>query len=654
MCYFAENRKAPARRPSCKPKRPIMIAMRKPRAGISRTEVLVVVVLLVIVGGLVGPWVLGSRESARQTACKDRMATLISGLIEYEKTQGRLPVAADWDTSALHSLALHESSRWDLFVGRNWAIELLPFIGRESLFETFDADTPICSDENRSLRETSLAEMTCPADEFNRPDNPFVFEPAEGLAYHFARGNFAINGGTQSYFTNEGSTKTPTGDHGHVEIDVDERTFRYWGNGIAGFNTSFGSDDFRNASSSLVALNEIRAGIDTIDIRGCWALGHIAGSVTWGHGINGDAYCPNNNWARSDDIQYGGRLNEKFGPEMLIELGMPCVSYIDKNQNAASRSSHEGGVNTAFLDGSVRFVSEQIDPALWHCLHSRETPPDAFHQDIAELVDWPGSSEEAPAPVPANLEPTADELTNSVGMAFVCIPAGQFTMGIPDIGNNRDTPPETPAHPVKITQSYLLGTTEVTREQFAAVRGELGPFEDPDDEAEPNMPIVDVTWHEAAKFCERLSALPAEKAAGRSYRLPTEAEWEYACRETTSEPYTWRPHRSEADDSGETAGMTPPLPLTAVANYPPNALGLHDMRGNAWEWCGDWFDRDYYGRARLEDPAGPATGYAKVVRGSDWIYVGEGCFINYPILPPWKSSPFVGFRVVCVQAEQDE
>ena len=624
-----------------------------PRGGLSRIEVLVILMLLLVVGVVVGPWVLGSRESARRTACEERMAGLAAGLIEYERTQGRLPTAAAWDTTALHSLALHESSRWDLFVGPNWAVELLPYIGRESLFETFDADAPICADANRSLRETTLAEMTCPADEYNRPENHFLFDPTEDLAYHFARGNFAINGGTQSYFTNEGSTKTPTGDHGHVEIDVEERTFRYWGNGIAGFNKSFDADDFANASSSLIALNEIRAGIDTIDIRGCWALGHIAGSVTWGHGINGDAYCPNNNWARSDDIQGGGQLNEKFGPETLIELGMPCVSYIDKNQNAASRSSHEDGVNTAFLDGSVRLVSEQIDPALWHCLHSRETPPDAFHQDIAELVDWPGSSEEALVPVHTTTEDTTDELTNSIGMQFVHIPAGEFTMAIPDVGNNRDTPPETPAHPVKITHGYLLGSTEVTREHYAQVMEELDS-PNASNEIEPDQPIVNVTWHEAVKFCQQLSVLPDEKAAGRSYRLPTEAEWEYACRETKSKPYEWNPSRYENNQTGHAAGMSPPLSLTSVASYPPNALGLYDMRGNAWEWCADWFDRDYYTRAPVENPAGPAVGYAKVVRGSDWIYIGEACFINYPILPPWKSSPNIGFRVVCVQTPPEK
>ena len=84
-----------------------------------------------------------------------------------------------------------------------------------------------------------------------------------------------------------------------------------------------------------------------------------------------------------------------------------------------------------------------------------------------------------------------------------------------------------------------------------------------------------------------------------------------------------------------------------VGSYPANAFGLCDMRGNVWEWCDDWFDRDYYARSPVEDPLGPADGYVKVVRGGDWKFVGEQCLIDYPVAAPWASNRFVGFRVVC-------
>lgn len=617
------------------------------RSGFSRIEVVIVIGLFLILITLAVPWALNARERSQLSICRLRMGNLAKAMVEYENVHRRLPAAATWDTSALRSLALHESNRWDLFIGKNWAIDLLPYIGRSDLFNEFDEKFPVSSDQNQVIRESLLEEMTCPTDEFHRANNKFRFEPIGSLDFEFSRGNYAINGGTHSFYTNAGSTKTPTGDHAHIRMDGEQRQFQYWGNGVAGFNKSFRSDDFANGKSTLVAFNEVRAGIDPIDIRGCWALGHIAASVTWGHGINGDAYCPNNPWARSDDIQGCGELNEKHGPEKLIELGMPCVSYIDKNQNSTSRSSHDGGVNTAFLDGSVRFISNDIDPTLWHYLHSREIPEDRFFDETSELITWRESSKEASPPILSEKPTELNQLSNSIGMQFVRISAGEFTMGVPDLGNNVDTPPETPEHQVRISQDYFLGTTEVTVEQYHAVlRAKEASSEDPP--SHPKMPVIDVTWEEAKEFCERLSARPSEKSEGRIYRIPTEAEWEYACRETSSKPYLWKYNRRTNDHSGDAAGINPPLPLTSVATHPANSLGLHDMRGNAWEWCSDWFDRDYYARSPIENPAGPQKGFAKVVRGSDWIYIGEGCFINYPILPPWKSSPFIGFRVVCV------
>ncbi|HWL10385.1 MAG TPA: SUMF1/EgtB/PvdO family nonheme iron enzyme [Planctomicrobium sp.] len=616
------------------------------RSGLSRLEVTVGLLVAILLIGLAAPWVLHAREVSRRHQCTVRMARLAQALTAYEQEQGTFPAAAHWDTSALNTLALQESTRWDQFIGKNWAIELAPYLGHADLLMNYDDSQPICSEQNRPIREARVDAWICPVDEFNRDDNRFQFEPISDQVLEFARGNYALNGGTHAFHTSAGSTKTPTGDRAHLRIDGERREFEYWGNGIAGFNKAFGQNDFINGRSTLIAFNEIRAGIDPIDIRGCWALGHIAGSVTWGHGINGDAFGPNNPWARSDDIQGGGALNEKYGPDKLIELGMPCVSYIDKNQNAASRSRHVGGVNAAFLDGSVRFVSDKIDPSVWHYLHSRETPSKEFHQQANQLVYWPGSFQEAPPPF-RGVAVQESTLTNSLGMAFVKISAGEFQMGVPDRGNDRDTPPETPPHPVRITFDYFLGTTEVTQGQFQRVMPPDEPASN-DPASAQNKPAVNVTWYDAQTFCERLSALPEEKAAGRTYRLPTEAEWEYACRARTSEPYLWNSQRSVSDASGETAGISPALPLTTVASYPSNSLGLFDMRGNAWEWCSDWFDRDYYQRSRHDDPNGPLDGYAKVIRGGDWIYVGEGCFINYPILAPWKSSPFIGFRVVCV------
>jgi prepilin-type processing-associated H-X9-DG protein len=613
-------------------------------------EVLIVVAVVILLGVLLVPWVSHLRDQARKQTCADRMGAIVKAMHGYHDQNDRLPAAGTWDTSVFRSLALHENRRWDLFIRENWAIELLPYLGQAEIYDLYDSEVPIGDAANAVLRESAVLEYTCPVDTWNTSENPYAYQPTDEKLVTFARGNFAINGGTNSFHTHAGSTSTPTGDHAHLEMNLEIQEFSLWGNGISGFNKSFRLDDFQNGQSTLAAVNEIRAGIDPIDIRGSWALGHIAASVTWGHGVNGDDYGPNNPWARSDDIQDCGLLNEKHGPEKLIELGMPCVSYVDKNQNATSRSLHEGGVNAAFLDGSVRFVSNAVDPSLWHVMHSRETPAGVFAPENHALASWTGSDEEADAPAasvkPDELEP---KVINSLGMEFALIPAGEFTMGVPDKGNDIDTPPETPAHQVRLSSPYYLGVTEVTREQYEQVMGDVPQTAQED--LSPAAPVINVTWQQANEFCERLSLLSDETQEGRHYRLPTEAEWEYASREGQSRAHPWRSVSSSENATGDSAGLKPSLPLTDVASYQPNAFGLYDMRGNAWEWTADWFDRDYYGRSRVDDPAGPKEGYLKVVRGSDWIYCGEGCFINYPILAPWKSSPFIGFRVVCVLKE---
>ncbi len=240
-------------------------------------------------------------------------------------------------------------------------------------------------------------------------------------------------------------------------------------------------------------------------------------------------------------------------------------------------------------------------------------------------------------------------IVNSIGMKFAKVPAGKFQMGIPDLGNNINPPSEVPEHQIHITQDYFLSMHEVTEQQYNIIMRTAEETEEKKD-----FPIANLTWFQTQSFCEALSDLPTEKKAGRRYRLPTEAEWEYACRDGKSAPYRWHSRRLATDLTGEAGGIAPPLPLQPVGSFPPNKLGLFDMRGNIWEWTADWYDRDYYTRSSTKDPQGPANGYIKVVRGTDWRFTGERCRIDYPMLPPWKSSPMVGFRIVCELIEKHE
>ncbi|HTN03604.1 MAG TPA: SUMF1/EgtB/PvdO family nonheme iron enzyme, partial [Planctomycetaceae bacterium] len=560
--------------------------------------------------------------------------------------------AAVWTTGQLDSLALHHARRVELFTQANWAQALLPFVGETDLAAQFHSERPIGAAENAAARNTRLALMTCPGDSFNSVANPFRLLPGTPREMTLARGNYAINAGSHGLKDGPGSTSHRTGDEAHLVMDRQTREFRYWGNGIAGFNVTFSLDDFENGSGSLVALEEVRAGVHAIDPRGVWALGQIGGSVTWGHGANGDAYGPNNQHPKSDDLLDGDLLNKTVGSATLQKLGMPCVDYVNFNSQATSRSQHAGGVNLVMVDGAVRFVSDAIDPGLWHALHSRETPREILTGNLDLLIADSMQPQESNRTTDRTAENAAlpESLENSLGMTFQNIPAGTFEMGIPDQGNSHDLPPEVPQHQVTISHTYLFGIHEVTREQYAHVIGELpgtGSDADPGEAIDASLPMVNVTWNQAQDFCVRLSELDAEQSAGRRYRLPTEAEWEYACRAGSHAPYRWRPTRDPTDDSGETAGIEPALPLTPVGTYRPNPFGLHDMRGNAWEWCDDWFDRDCYARSPANDPQGPQTGFLKVIRGSNWTFIGEGCKLSYAAMPHWKANPFVGFRVVC-------
>ncbi len=198
------------------------------------------------------------------------------------------------------------------------------------------------------------------------------------------------------------------------------------------------------------------------------------------------------------------------------------------------------------------------------------------------------------------------EFTNSVGMKFVWIEPGSFQMG-----SESGDPDERPVHAVTLSKGFYLQGTEVTQRQWKAVMGS-----NPSHFKGPDRPVENVSWEEAQEFLRRLN----EKEKDGRYRLPTEAEWEYACRAGGQEPdlaanldaVAW----GRWNSSGETHG---------VALKKPNAWGLFDMRGNVWEWVQDWY-RGAYSAGRQVDPRGPDSGVFRVVRGGSWRYDGPGFF----------------------------
>jgi uncharacterized protein (TIGR02996 family) len=268
----------------------------------------------------------------------------------------------------------------------------------------------------------------------------------------------------------------------------------------------------------------------------------------------------------------------------------------------------------------------------------------------------------------AGVRPVVAERVNSLGMRLALIPAGRFRMGSP-LGERKRLSPEGPMHEVEITRPFYLGVFPVTQEQFRRVRelrpSWFGPTGQGSDRVQgldtANFPIEMVSWHDAVAYCQALSRRSAEARAGRRYRLPTEAEWEYACRAGTMTPYHFGTTASsdqanfdgKGPDGGAAAGADLHRPST-VGSYQPNAFGLYDMHGNVWEWVADRFARDYYSARAQRDPTGPKRGDERMVRGGSWSNRSSVCrSATRGWIRPGTMDNETGFRVVCEHPAQD-
>jgi formylglycine-generating enzyme required for sulfatase activity len=265
--------------------------------------------------------------------------------------------------------------------------------------------------------------------------------------------------------------------------------------------------------------------------------------------------------------------------------------------------------------------------------------------------------------------PDGADLVNSIGMWFRLIPAGKFTMGSPP--NEPERGDNEMQHEVEITRPFYLGVYEVTQDEYTRVMGKNPSHFAPGGPGRAKVkgiptgrfPVERVSWDDAVEFCRRLSARDEEKQAGRVYRLPTEAEWEYACRggEPRATPFHFGRSLSsrQANFDGTRpygARKGPNLERTKrVGSFRPNGFGLYDMHGNVAEWCADWFDGGYYAVSPRKDPQGPAqAGTQRVLRGGSWIDDGKDCRSaqRHCSLPSFQNGDGYGFRVVLVLRDE--
>ena len=227
------------------------------------------------------------------------------------------------------------------------------------------------------------------------------------------------------------------------------------------------------------------------------------------------------------------------------------------------------------------------------------------------------------------------------GAEMVLIPAGSFEMGD---HFNEGLARERPVHMVKL-DAFYMDKDEVTVRQFRKFVRETGyEYDRWNDVAEASPtskhPMIFVNWHEATAYCEW---------AGK--RLPTEAEWEYAARGgLTGKRYSWGDNEDQARRYANydgTGGKDKWTRCAPVDSFKPNRYGLHDMAGNVYEWCSDWYDEDYYSNLELHNPQGPSSGVDRVLRGGSWPNVSNllraACRFNFN---PTGTNFNCGFRCV--------
>jgi formylglycine-generating enzyme required for sulfatase activity len=277
-------------------------------------------------------------------------------------------------------------------------------------------------------------------------------------------------------------------------------------------------------------------------------------------------------------------------------------------------------------------------------------PPDGANRAPRTLVVKAESlpPEANGLPVPAFTGKTISlDLAEGVAMKLVLIPAGKFIMGsAADEKGGSDN--EGPQRVVTISKPFYMGVFEVTQEQWLAVMGKAAKARS------PGHPVEQVDWTGATDFCKAFS-----RKTGKTLRLPTEAEWEYACRAGSATRYPFGDDEKRLDEYGwfirnfkrtATAGHDGnPSP---AGQKKPNAWGLYDMNGNVWEWCSDWYADSFAGAEQI-DPKGPASGECHVLRGGSWSCLPTEC----RSASRWIGSPgdtqdtgTVGFRVVCEDA----
>ena len=299
----------------------------------------------------------------------------------------------------------------------------------------------------------------------------------------------------------------------------------------------------------------------------------------------------------------------------------------------AERHRIEAEQQAQMADDAAYAEAQRVDTAAAYRAYLA-THPSGRHAAEARVYQQTRAETERLAQLPR-------EVQNSIGIEFVLIEPGTFQMGSPATEPGRDA--DEILHTVTLSQPFYLGKYEVTQAQWQAV---LGGNPSWFDNCGGNCPVETISWDDAQKFIDELN----RREGGETYRLPTEAEWEYAARAGTQTAYHFGNAVSElqryawyGDRGGFFSSGTGPHP---VGQKRPNEWGLYDMHGNVWEWVADWYGA--YPRGAVTDPRGPWTGTNRVARGGSWHFNAHYCraadrFSGSPVIRNHNQNH--GFRL---------